>query len=151
CGLDSKEPINVKGQKVIPYDFAISYLIKRRDEILKATNFGEQRGCVKIVVKGWNYKGQETTFVFSLISEGIGKGEAMGAGTGIPAALGAIMLQQGMIKGKGVLPPEACVDALKFLKLMRKILSVDDSDATRRSPLIVQRIDPDGSVHDIHL
>ncbi|MHA1315743.1 MAG: saccharopine dehydrogenase family protein [Candidatus Helarchaeota archaeon] len=151
CGLDSREPLNVKGQQVIPYDFAISYLIKRRDEILKETNFGEQRGCVKIVVKGRNYKGENTTFVFSLVSEGAGKGEAMGAGTGIPAAFGAILMQQGKIKEKGVVPPEACVDAMKFLNLMRRTLSVDEADKTKRSPLIVQRIDSDGSVHEIDL
>ncbi|MFX0101067.1 MAG: saccharopine dehydrogenase family protein, partial [Candidatus Hodarchaeota archaeon] len=82
-GLGSKEPITVSGQDVIPHDFAIAYLIKERDEILKKVNFGEQRGCVKIVCKGKKKKTKEPrTYVFSLVSEGAGKGQALGEGTG---------------------------------------------------------------------
>jgi saccharopine dehydrogenase (NAD+, L-lysine-forming) len=83
CGLSSKDPVMVSGQQVIPHEFAIAYLIKQRDEILKRVNFGEQRGCVKIVVKG-KKKGtlEPRTYVFSLVSEGAGKGQALGEATG---------------------------------------------------------------------
>ncbi len=51
-GLASKEPVKVKGKTVVPYDFAVAYIIKQRERILKETNFGRQRGCVSDVVKG---------------------------------------------------------------------------------------------------
>lgn len=149
CGLDSKDPIDVKGVKVIPYDFAIAYLIKRRDEILKETNFGEQRGCVKIVVKGRKKERKQLvgrTYVFSLVSEGAGKGQALGEGTGIPCAFGAILMQQGKIKGPGVLPPEACVNPMDFIEVMKTILKTDDKDESRKSPVIFESIDDAGHV-----
>ncbi len=38
-GLSSTDAIDVKGQAVKPYDFAVSYILKKRDEILQATGF----------------------------------------------------------------------------------------------------------------
>ena len=51
-GLSSKEPVNIKGEAVVPYDFAMAYIIRERERILKETNFGKQRGCCSTVVKG---------------------------------------------------------------------------------------------------
>nr|MDO8108742.1 saccharopine dehydrogenase NADP-binding domain-containing protein [Candidatus Sigynarchaeota archaeon] len=146
-GLSSKEPVVVNGVKVIPHDFAIAYLIKRRDEILKAQSFGEQRGCVKIVCKG-KKKGtlEPRTYVFSLVSEGAGKGQALGEATGLPCAFGAILLQRGKIKQKGVLPPEACVDAMTFMSLMSEALSLNEKDESKKSPVIFESIDEHGVV-----
>lgn len=149
CGLDSKDAVDVKGQKVVPYDFAISYLIKRRDEILEEVEFGEQRGCVKIVCKGKKKERRnlvDRTYVFSLVSEGAGKGQALGEGTGIPCAFGAILMQQGKLDGKGVLPPEACVKPMDFIQTMRTVLKTDDSVEEKRAPVIFESIDGDGNV-----
>ncbi len=79
-GMDSRDPITVNGVPVIPHDFATQFLIKRRDEILKELNFGEQRGCVKIVVSGKNERGLDRKYIFYLVSEGAGKGQADGRG-----------------------------------------------------------------------
>ncbi|MFX0100287.1 MAG: saccharopine dehydrogenase, partial [Candidatus Hodarchaeota archaeon] len=59
---------------------------------------------------------------------------------------GAILMQRGKIKNKGVLPPEACVDPMDFLQLMREVLSIDDSDETKKSPVIFESIDENGNV-----
>lgn len=147
CGLHSKEPLDVKGQAVVPYDFAIAYLIKERERILAETNFGAPRGCVKIVVKGKRKRTLEPrTYVFSLVSEGAGKGQALGEGTGTPAAFGAILIQRGQIAAKGVLPPEAAVDPMDFLALMREALDIDDKQEGRQSPVIFESIDEAGNV-----
>lgn len=149
CGLDSKEAVKVKGIEVVPYDFAISYLIKKRDEILEETKFGEQRGCVKIVCKGKKKERKnlvDRTYVFSLVSEGVGKGQALGEGTGIPCAFGAILMQQGKLEGKGVLPPEACVKPMDFIQTMKKVLKTDDSVEEKRAPVIFESIDGEGNV-----
>jgi saccharopine dehydrogenase (NAD+, L-lysine-forming) len=149
CGLDSKDPVDVKGQKVVPYDFAVSYLIKRRDEILKEINFGDQRGCVKIVVKGRKKERKQLvgrTYVFSLVSEGAGKAQGLGEGTGIPCAFGAMLLQQGKIKGPGVLPPEACINPMDFIDVMKVVLKTDEKDEKKKSPVIFESIDDNGNV-----
>jgi saccharopine dehydrogenase (NAD+, L-lysine-forming) len=150
CGLASKDPVDVHGVKVSPHDFAISYLIKRRDEILEETNFGEQRGCVKIVCKGKKKRTREPrTYVFSLVSEGAGKNQALGEATGIPAAFGAVLLKRGKVKNKGVLPPEASINAMEFLQLMKEALALDEKQESKKSPLIFQSIDSGGNVKRI--
>jgi saccharopine dehydrogenase (NAD+, L-lysine-forming) len=147
CGLYSKDPVDVKGQKVIPYDFAIAYLIKERDRILKEVNFGEQRGCVKIVVKGLKKGTKEPrTYIFSLVSEGAGKNQALGEATGIPAAFGAMLIHQGKITKRGVLPPEAAVSAMDFIATMQKVMKLDKKSKTKSSPIIFESIDENGNV-----
>ncbi len=151
-GLNSKESITVKDiegvpREIQPYDFSIQYLIKQREKILKETNFGEPKGCVKIVVKGKKKKTKEDrSYVFSFVSEGAGKGMGLGEGTGIPAAFGAILIQRGKINEKGVIPPEACVNVMDVLHLMKELLDVDEKDEKRKSPIIFQSIDEEGNV-----
>lgn len=144
-GMIGEEPIDVKGQEIAPIDFAISYIINQRERILKETNFGEQRGCVKIVVKG-KKKGKPHQYIFSLASTG----QAMGEGTGIPAAFGAALMQRGKITEKGVLPPEGCVKPLDFLLLMQKFLKLEKVGG-KGSPLIIESIDENGTVTRINI
>ncbi len=145
-GLDSTDPVEVEGQKVTPYNFAIAYLIKKRDEFISQESDQEPRGCVKIVCKGKTRKGKEQSYIFSLVSEGVGKGQGLGMGTGFPAALGAVLIQQGKVKERGVVPPEACVNVYSFLDLMKKALDIDDQVEEKKSPLIIESIDADGVV-----
>jgi saccharopine dehydrogenase (NAD+, L-lysine-forming) len=109
-GLTSRDPIDVQGQPVAPYDFAIAYLIQQRDRILKEQNFGSQRGCMSVVVKG-KKAGERMEYRMHIASESAGLGE----GTGLPAAIATTLLAQGKITAKGVLPPEACVDPGEFI------------------------------------
>ncbi|TFF93621.1 MAG: saccharopine dehydrogenase [Promethearchaeota archaeon] len=151
AGLDSKESINIRdinGDKcqIRPYDFAIAYLIKEREKLLKEENIVEARGSVKVVIKGKKKRTrEERTYIFSLISEGAAKGQGLGEGTGIPAAFGAILLQRKKIEKKGVVPPEACVNALDILQLMQELYQYDEKDEKSRSPLIFQSIDKQGN------
>jgi saccharopine dehydrogenase (NAD+, L-lysine-forming) len=150
-GLNSEEIITVKDINGVPreiqaYDFSVQYLIKQREKFLKETNFGEPKGCVKIVIKG-KKKGtrEDRTYIFSLVSEGAGKGKGLGWGTGLPAAFGAILMLRGKIKEKGVIPPEACVTATDLIQLMNEILEVDETKEERKSPIIFQSIDKEGN------
>ena len=145
-GLNSTDPVEVKGQKVTPYDFAIAYLINQRDKLISQESDQEPRGCVKIVCKGKTRKDKDQSYVFSLVSEGVGKGQGLGMGTGFPAALGAVLIQQGKVKERGVVPPEACVNVYSFLDLMKKALDIDDQVEEKKSPLIIESIDADGIV-----
>jgi len=144
-GLHEETPISVKGSpaKIKPIDFAISYIIHARDRILKETNFGTQRGCVKIVVKG-KKADKDHTIVFSLASED----QALGEGTGMPVAFGAIMLQRDLITDKGVLPPEACVNPMEFLGILQEHLSLETASGGA-SPLTIESIDAEGKTEKI--
>ncbi|MHA1543357.1 MAG: saccharopine dehydrogenase family protein [Candidatus Hodarchaeales archaeon] len=144
-GLHDDTPINVNGKLIKPIDFAIAYIINSRERILKETNFGTQRGCVKIVVQGEKH-GKSHTIVFSLASEN----QALGEGTGIPVAFGAIMLNRKLITKTGVLPPEACVDPLEFLGILQEHLALDSASGGS-SPLTIESIDSEGTVEKITL
>jgi len=144
-GLTAEEPLNVKGNMITPLDFTISYIIKQRERILKEKKFGSQRGCVKIVVKG--KKDEKThTYIFSLASEN----QAMGEATGIPAAIGAVLLNRKKITKRGVLPPEACVNPLDFLNVMQEHLGLETASG-KGSPLTIESIDEEGNSEIITL
>ncbi len=144
-GIIGEDPITVGGKQVIPRNFAIAYVIKERERILKETNFGEQRGCLKISIKGIE-DGEPHQYNFQMSSIG----QSMGEGTGIPAALGAILMHRGKISKKGVLPPEACVAPLDFLGIMQEYLKLDKMTG-RGSPLIIESIDKDGNVEQLQI
>ena len=74
----------------------------------------------------------------------------MGEGTGIPAALGAILMNQGKITEKGVFPPEGGVNPLEFLKIAQKAFDLGEAGhETEDSPFFVESIDSEGKVKKI--
>ncbi len=149
AGLASREAVDVKGQSVIPYDFAMAYIIRERERILKETNFGRQRGCCSVVVKG-KKDGKYQEYRFHMASQS----EALGEGTGIPAAMGGILMHQGKITEKGVLPPEGCVNPIDFIDLMTKVMGLDKKDKDSHEEfggVIVEKVDEDGNVETIDI
>jgi saccharopine dehydrogenase (NAD+, L-lysine-forming) len=147
-GLASKEPLDVKGVKVTPYDFAMAYILKERERILREINFGKQRGCLSIVVKG-KKDGKYREYRFHLAS----RSEGLGEGTGIPAALGVMLMQQGKITAKGVLPPEACINPTDLLELVPKVMKLNSKKEGGESfgGVIVQQIDENGKITKIDI
>jgi saccharopine dehydrogenase (NAD+, L-lysine-forming) len=147
-GLNSREPLRVKDQTVIPYDFAIAYILQQRERILKETDFGKQRGCCSVVVKG-KKDGKKLEYRFHMAS----KSQALGEGTGIPAAMGAILIQQGRISSKGVFPPEGCVNPVDFIDLITRIMKLDKNTKGTESfsGVIVQKVSEDGKIETIDI
>jgi saccharopine dehydrogenase (NAD+, L-lysine-forming) len=137
-GLADREPLEVAGQAVSPQDFAVAFLIRARERILRETRFGQQRGANKIVVRGTK-AGKPQGYVFHLASQN----QALGEGTGIPAAMGAILMADGKVLGPGVLPPEACVNPSDFLALLPEVMPVDSS-GSGFDGVQVERIDEHG-------
>ena len=138
-GIIEEEALDVRGVSVTPFDFTIAWILKKRKEILKRTEFGEVRGCISTVVSGIK-DGKKLSFQFDLASSG---GMGMGEGTGIPVAVGAIMMLQGMIREKGVLPPEACVDTMSFLGIVKQFLGITQLGVD--GPLKMKSIDENGN------
>jgi saccharopine dehydrogenase (NAD+, L-lysine-forming) len=144
-GLTAQEPLDVAGQRVVPRDFAIAWLLQQRDRLLAELDFGAQRGCTRVAARGLR-KGEPTTFVFSLASTD----QALGEGTGIPAAMGAILMQRGKVAGPGVLPPEAAITPFDFLSLVKPVLG-SLGDGGSFEGVFVERIRADGSVEQVDL
>jgi saccharopine dehydrogenase (NAD+, L-lysine-forming) len=140
-GLASKDPVQVKGQVVVPYDFAIAFIIRERERILKEVKFGRQRGCVSVIVRGTK-DGKPLEYRFHMASTS----QALGEGTGIPAAMGAILMQQGKVQGKGILPPEACLNAFEFLGMAMKFFARDAAakGTAEEESFIIEEVDEAG-------
>jgi saccharopine dehydrogenase (NAD+, L-lysine-forming) len=126
----------------------MAFIIKQRERILKETNFGKQRGCLSIVVKG-KKDGKHREYRFHLAS----RSEASGEGTGIPAALGVILMQQGKISTKGVQPPEGCINPTDLLALVPQVMKLDRKKEGGESfgGVIVQQIDENGTITNIDI
>ncbi len=142
-GITDEDAIEVKGQPISPRDFIIAYIIRERERFLQKTNFGVQRGCLKTVVSGTK-QGKRHQYVFSMSSIG----RAMGEGTGIPAAIGATLMQRGKIRMKGVFPPEASVKPMDFLAVFQESEKLD-AVTGKDSPLLVESIDAKGKVKQL--
>jgi len=141
-GLGSKEPLDIKGQKVVPYDFAVAYLRRERDRMLKETNFGHRRGALSLVAKG-RKDNEDREYRIHAVSTKL----ALGEGTGIPAAAGAIFMQRGKIATKGVIPPEACIDPREYLELVKPLMGIKDTGGKPGdSSFLVEQVDADGNV-----
>jgi saccharopine dehydrogenase (NAD+, L-lysine-forming) len=143
-GLTSDEPLEVQGEMIVPREFAVAYVISRRDGLLEEAGIDVPRGCLKIVVKG-EKDGEPHAYIFQMSSYGMGMGE----GTGIPAALGAIVMGQGKIDLKGVFPPEAAVNPLDMIQLAGEVIK--SSGMGDSAPIFIEHVDKDGKVETVDL
>ena len=135
-GITDEKPIDVQGHKVVPLEFAVAFILSQRQRLMKEAGINQPMGCLKIVVKGYK-DGGKNTYIFSMSS----RGQGMGEGTGIPAAIGAILTATGKIKEKGVLPPEACVNPMDLLELAKTKVKTAGG---RGFPISIEHIDKDG-------
>jgi len=142
-GVTDEEQIEVQGQKIVPLEFAVAFILSRRQELMREAGLSEPMGCLKIVVTGFK-NGERDTYIFSMSS----RGQGMGEGTGIPAALGAILMAMGKIDAKGVNPPEVCVAPLDLLELGRAKVSLGER---KGFPIVIEHIDKDGNSQIVDL
>lgn len=142
-GITDEEPIEVDGRTVVPLEFAVAFILSRRKKLMKDAGLTRPMGCLKIVVKGYK-DGKKSTYIFSMSS----RRQGMGEGTGVPAALGAMLMGTGRIKQKGVLPPEACVEPLELLELARTKTSAGGGKGL---PIIIEHIDRNGKSKTVDL
>ncbi len=119
-GFLSKEPIEVKGAKVIPYDLTLrlwNAIPNNRDK-------GPFASGLKVIVKG-ERKGKQVTYTADIVGR-------MAPGTGLPASIAALMLQAGEVKAKGVVAPEGCIDPEKFLaELIKRGAKIHQTETVR--------------------
>jgi saccharopine dehydrogenase (NAD+, L-lysine-forming) len=84
-------------------DFAAAYLRKR----CKSLKGVPKEGALRVEVRGRKAKNK-----MRVIYSAAGR---IGHGTGIAASIGAQMIAAGKVEGKGVLPPEECIDPNIFI------------------------------------
>lgn len=142
-GITDEETIEVEGRNIVPLEFAVAYILSKRKKLLKEAGIKGPMGCLKIVVKGYK-DGKKSTYIFSMSS----KRQGMGEGTGVPAALGAMLMGTGRIKKKGVLPPEACVAPMELLELARTKTSAGGGKGL---PIVIEHVDKSGKSKTVNL
>jgi saccharopine dehydrogenase (NAD+, L-lysine-forming) len=81
------------------------------------------------------------------------RSQALGEGTGLPAAGGTLLLAQGKIARKGVFPPEGGINPLDFLEIIPSIMKLDDRKEGGESfgGVIVEEVDETGKVKKIDI
>jgi lysine 6-dehydrogenase len=107
-GFLSKDPIEVKGTKIVPYDLSL----RLWDSIPKNRDKGPFSSGLKVTVKG-ERKGREVTYTADIVGR-------MAPGTGLPASIAALMLDAGEVTTKGVVAPEGCIDPEQFIAALVK-------------------------------
>ena len=137
AGACSDKPIQVGDAQVIPLEFSVAHILSQRARFLEEAGITGPGGCLKVVVSGLK-DGVKSSYVFALSSKTAGAGE----GTGIPAAAGAILMQQGKITTKGVFPPEGGVGPFDLLPLALGLGK--KMGATSGDGILLEHIDQDG-------
>ena len=107
-GFLSQEPIDINGTKVTPYDLAL----KLWETIPEGRDNGPQSSGLKVIVKGVR-DGKKVTYTADMVGR-------MAPGTGLPASIAALMMNDGDVTQKGVMAPEGCIDPDKFLAAFLK-------------------------------
>ena len=141
AGACSEQPLSVAGTDVVPLDLSVALLQQQRPGFLEAAGVTGPAGCLAVEVGGVK-DGEQHRFVFQLSSRAAGAGE----GTGIPAAVGALLMKRGKIAGPGVVPPEAGVDPVDFLPLAFETMARLNVSAGGESGIVhLEHFGPDGS------
>lgn len=141
-GLTEESPIEVEGSKVSPQEFSVAFILKKREELIKKCGIECAMGCAKISVEG-RKEGEYNKYIFSMVS----KEKGMGEGTGIPAALGSILMSQGKIEKKGAFPPEAAVKPAELIALTHE--AVKSTGMGEEAPIFIERIDRNGNKTEV--
>lgn len=106
CGLLDLEPVEVRGVRVVPREVLLACIEPRL-----LPNPGEEDVCVMYNTVDGEKNGQRLRLVYAMWERpdpqsGI---SAMGRVTGFPTAIGALFLGRGLIKARGIVPPEDAI------------------------------------------
>jgi saccharopine dehydrogenase-like NADP-dependent oxidoreductase len=111
-GFFRKEPINVKGQTILPWDVFVALI----DKLPAETGPSDIRSEARVIVCG-KEAGKEVEYTISWIRiNNSGPREYIVSSSGLCAAIAAMMLARGQTKGKGVSMPELCIPPEQYLE-----------------------------------
>lgn len=118
CGLLDLEPVDFQGRKVVPRDFLLALIEPRLQP-----KPGETDVCVMWNTVTGTKGGQRMRIDYYMWDEadtehGI---SSMGRVTGFPSAIGALFIGRGLIKEKGLVPPEDCIMGESYRLFMEEL------------------------------
>jgi lysine 6-dehydrogenase len=113
-----KQPVDVNGEKVKPVDFMFNFLLQNPKA--KKTPVWAYGLVVEVVGQKGGKPAKVSLKNDHPPMESWGGKSAYGKNVGIPLSIGAQMIAGGKVKGKGVLPPEASLDAISFFNELSK-------------------------------
>lgn len=117
-GLASEKPIDIQGQRVSPLDLVDRVVMSQPKP--KQVGKLKQYEVVRAIVKGVD-RGKKITKIVDLHTAGMPSwGVGLDIDTGSPPAVVAQMLARGLIKERGVLPPEKGVPVVPFFRELKR-------------------------------
>jgi lysine 6-dehydrogenase len=117
-GVYRKEPMEIKGQGIVPYDWLSEYLLK----VPEAKETAVWAYGLIVEVSGISKK-KKVKHIFRTSHppmEKWGGKSAYARNVGYPLSIGAQMLAKGMTRSKGVIVPESAFDAVTFIRELAK-------------------------------
>jgi saccharopine dehydrogenase-like NADP-dependent oxidoreductase len=138
-GFASREPIDVKGVKVAPFDVLWALLERLPPERGTPASFVSEGHCI---ARGWK-EGRPVEMRLMIRTDPqsemhryyTARGAAGSYRTGICAAITATMLGRGQILPKGVFRPEKCVPAASYIQAQVQVgMQVEETLVVRFQP-----------------
>lgn len=121
CGLLDIEPIDFKGNKIIPREFLLAMITPRL-----LPNEGETDVCVMYNTLIGKKDGKKVKIEYFMWDEPKDKDiSAMMRVTGFPMAITAKFMLQGLIKEKGIVAPEDAINGELYDKFMEELKKRD--------------------------
>lgn len=119
CGLLELNPVEVRGVKVVPREVLLACIEPRL-----LPNPGEEDVCVMYNTVDGEKDGQQVRIVYAMWERpdpqsGV---SAMGRVTGFPTAIGALFLGRGLIKARGIVPPEDAITGELYPLFMEELV-----------------------------
>lgn len=141
AGMADEEALSIGQAEIAPIDMMVALLRKRRPALMAAAGITGPAGCLKVEVTGLK-DGKEHTYIASLFSDE----EGAGAGTGVPAGIGAILSLRGLLEGgPGVHPPEAIVPVPGMLAVASEVVpGMGLGGRGGGLPMRLEHVAPDG-------
>lgn len=118
CGLLNIEPHQFKDTKIVPREFLLSMITPR----LRA-NQGETDVCVMYNTVDGTKGGKKVKIEYFMWDEAdkANNISSMMRVTGFPVAIAAKLIMEGLIKEKGIVPPEDCIKGNVYTRFMDEL------------------------------
>jgi lysine 6-dehydrogenase len=118
CGLLDITPQDFKGTKIVPREFLLSLITPR----LKA-NPGEGDVCVMYNTVTGTKNGRKVKMEYFMWDEADKKNgiSSMMRVTGYPVAITTVLLMEGLIQEKGIVPPEDCIKGDLYGRFIKEL------------------------------
>ena len=118
CGILDLEPVDFKGMKIVPREFFLSLITPKLLPLPGDTDVCVMYNTVTGKRKGKNVKIEYFMWDEADVENNI---SSMARVTGFPMAIAARFLAQGLIKEKGIIPPEDAIKGELYYKFIDEL------------------------------